>query len=338
MFQKFIVSSWYSKAKWLVILKPFSLFYQLLIILRKKMYEHGIFKTYKLPVPVVVVGNLTVGGTGKTPLVISLVEFFKEQGFNPGVISRGYGAKKQSTPQLVTENSSVEVIGDEAKLIYLRTHCPIMVCKNRVLAAKSLLKNSNCDIIISDDGLQHTALGRDVEIIVVDGERRFGNDKCLPEGPLRESIGRLKSVDIVVCNGISTDENEFSMQIEIDRVYNLKEHYKEIELLSLTQPVNAVSGIGNPQRFLRTLYEYQLEIEPKIFPDHHQFSAKDLIFENNNPILMTEKDAVKCQKFAQKNHWVLKINAVLEDKFYSTVLWTALSQTKEIYPPPSVTS
>lgn len=307
-------------------LKPFSALYQLVLMLRKQLYRYGILNVYQFPVPVIVVGNLTVGGTGKTPLVISLVDFFKEQGFSPGVITRGYGGKTKSIPELVTDESCVEQIGDEAKLIYLRTHCPIMVCKNRVLAAKSLLKKFNCDVIISDDGLQHTALGRDVEIIVVDGERRFGNQKCLPEGPLRESLARLQEVDIIVCNGMTSDESEFPMQIEIDSVYNLKDHYKEIELLSLKQPVNVISGIGNPQRFFKTLVDYQLEIEAKIFPDHHRFVPKDVEFENNNPILMTEKDAVKCQSFAKANHWVLKVNAVLEERFYSTVLWKALSQ------------
>lgn len=334
MFQQFIINSWYAKAKWLVILKPFSWLYQFLIMLRKKMYDYGIFKIYKMPVPVIVVGNLTVGGTGKTPLVISLVDFFKDQGFNPGVITRGYGAKKHSSPQLVTENSCVEDIGDEAKLIYLRTHCPIMVSKNRVLAAKLLLKNSKCDIIISDDGLQHTALARDVEILVIDGERRFGNEKCIPEGPLREPIDKLKKADILVCNGVPANEVEYPMQIEIETVYNLKHPYKEIELLSLIQPVNAVSGIGNPHRFLKTLFDYQLEIEPKIFPDHHKFVPSDLVFNDNNPILMTEKDAVKCHFFAQSHHWVLKINAVLDEKFFSTVLWKALSQSKEVTAPP----
>ena len=330
MFQQFLIHSWYSQAKWLIILKPFSWIYQLILMLRTQLYKRGIFRVHHLPVPVIIVGNLTVGGTGKTPLVISLVDFFKEQGFTPGVISRGYRGKVKSIPQLVREDSNAEEVGDEAKLIFMRTHCPVMVSKNRVLAAKALLKNTSCDIIISDDGLQHTALGRDVEIIVIDGERRFGNEKCLPEGPLRESLERLKNVDMVVCNGEQSNENEFPMQIEVESVYNLKDPYKEVELLSLTQPVFAVSGIGNPERFFKTLSEYQLDIEAIIFPDHHHFVPNDLVFENNNPIIMTEKDAVKCKSFAQAHHWVLKVNAILEDKFYSTLLWKALAQHSSI--------
>ncbi len=323
MFEQFLVHSWYSDAKWLFIFKPFSWIYQLILFLRAQLYQRGILHIHHLPVPVIVVGNLTVGGTGKTPLVIALVDFFKDQGFTPGVITRGYGGKIKSSPVLVSENSTVEQVGDEAKLIFMRTHCPVMVSKNRVLAAKSLLKNTQCDVIISDDGLQHTALGRDVEVIVIDGERRFGNEKCLPEGPLRESIDRLNQVDMIVCNGLQSNENEYPMQLEVESVYNLKHPYKEIELLSLIQPVIAVTGIGNPERFFKTLDEYQLEIEPKIFPDHHKFIPNDLIFNKNNPIIMTEKDAVKCKAFAQSHHWVLKVNAILEEKFYSTLLWKA---------------
>ncbi|MGB3919146.1 tetraacyldisaccharide 4'-kinase [Thiothrix litoralis] len=247
----------------------------------------------KHPVPVVVVGNISVGGTGKTPLVIWLVERLREAGFKPGVVSRGY--KKDA-----------DSLGDEPLLIIQRTNVPLAIGKDRNQAITTLLHEHACDIIIADDGLQHYRMGRDVEICVVDGQRRFGNGFCLPSGPLREPVSRLASCDFVVTNG----EN---MTMHGDTLVNLATDSRQSLQALSGQTVHVVTGIGNPQRFINTLEQAGLQVLAHLYPDHHAFTGAEIRFDDALPILMTEKDAVKCRQYAVQNVWYLPIEAVLDE-------------------------
>ena len=247
----------------------------------------------KHPVPVVVVGNISVGGTGKTPLVIWLVERLREAGFKPGVVSRGY--KKDA-----------DSLGDEPLLIIQRTNVPLAIGKDRNQAIATLLHEHACDIIIADDGLQHYRMGRDVEICVVDGQRRFGNGFCLPSGPLREPVSRLASCDFVVTNG----EN---MTMHGDTLVNLATDSRQSLQALSGQTVHVVTGIGNPQRFINTLEQAGLQVLAHLYPDHHAFTGAEIRFDDALPILMTEKDAVKCRQYAVQNVWYLPIEAVLDE-------------------------
>ena len=306
---------WYSKSALVLLLLPLSWLFSVLVTLRRFAYRVGLFKVHRLPVPVIVVGNLTVGGTGKTPLVTYLVETLRKAGLKPGIVSRGYGGAASSWPQQVRQDSDPSVVGDEAVLLARRCACPMTVGPNRPAAARALLAHNDCDVIISDDGLQHYALGRDIEIAVIDGVRRFGNNLCLPAGPLREPLGRLKSVDLQVVNGLA-GRGEFSMQITGTVLQNLEDNEKHLALTAIRgKSVHAVAGIGNPRRFFDPLKQHGLKPIEHTFPDHHDFVAYDILFEDEMPVLMTEKDAVKCKRFAKNWHWYLPVSAVLDDSF-----------------------
>jgi tetraacyldisaccharide 4'-kinase len=319
---------WYKQkvSLFLWFLWPLSKIYLCIINTRKFLYKHKIFKSYKLNVPIIIVGNITVGGVGKTPLVIYLAEILKKQGLKPGIISRGYKGQAKE-PQIVTINSSPNLVGDEPVLIAKRTNCPIVVGKNRVKAAKYLLKNFSVDVVISDDGLQHYALERDLEIIVIDGERYFGNGYCLPLGPLREPQAKLNSADLLIINGGEKDDIKdnikikeinkiVNMQIKSDKLYNVKDLNKFCALSSLlTTKVHAIAGIGNPYKFFDYLKAKGFEIIEHIFSDHYVFKGKDLFFNDNYPVIMTEKDAIKVKFFAKENFWCLPINVVLSQDF-----------------------
>ncbi|MEY4718334.1 MAG: hypothetical protein RL563_952 [Pseudomonadota bacterium] len=320
-FTRWLEDSWYREmyiAPWFT---PLSMFYVDVIRLRRWLYGIGILKTSHFPVPVIVVGNLTVGGTGKTPLVIWLVEQLKQQGYQPGIVSRGYAGKTTSAPQIVTGESQASQVGDEAVLLARRCACPVVVHPDRPAAVRHLLSQQACNVIISDDGLQHYALARDIEIVVVDGQRRFGNGYCLPTGPLREPLDRLRQVDFVVVNGGSdVIEGEITMQCSGDYLVNLLNGEKKRLQDFANQPCRALAGIGNPKRFFSQLANAGLNCESFAFPDHHSFTADDLKFSDNKPLLMTEKDAVKCAAFAQAHHWYLPIDAELPDHFGASLL------------------
>ncbi len=269
----------------------------------------------KHPVPIIVVGNISVGGTGKTPLVIWLVERLRAAGFQPGVVSRGFGGGRMPyapTKRVASTDSSADV-GDEPLLIVQRTNVPLFVCKDRNQAITALLQQHACDIIIADDGLQHYRMGRDVEICVVDGQRRFGNGWCLPAGPLRESVSRLASCDFVVINGET-------MHMRGDTLVNLATAETQPLSAWIGKTVHVVTGIGNPQRFIETLEQAGLQVIPHLYPDHHAFTGTELCVDDAHPILMTEKDAVKCRQFAVQHAWYLPIEAVLSEDFAQTLL------------------
>ena len=292
---------------------------------RKK--NKAIAQSWTAPVPVIVVGNISVGGTGKTPLVSYLVELLRSEGFSPGVISRGYRSAAPQYPFDVSLAENVSQCGDEPYLIHQRNNCPVVIDADRVSAAKYLLEKYDCDVIISDDGLQHYRLGRDIEIAVVDGKRGLGNGHCLPAGPLREPPQRLASVDFIISNGAlcreipELDTSQYMMQLEPQTFVSIDRSTEAPLSIFDGKPVNAVAGIGNPQRFFDTLDGCsQATIIEHRFPDHHHYSESDLNFADNKPVVMTEKDAVKMAEIALPDAWYLNVSARLPDAFAEQVL------------------
>jgi len=304
-------SYWYHKnlVSWLLL--PLAGLFCVLRFIRILLFKIGIFKSFKLPVPVIIVGNITVGGTGKTPVIVELCKQLTKQGFKPGVISRGYKGESKSWPVDISQCPDPYITGDEPQVIYRQTGCPVVVDPDRVSAAQYLLQHHDCDVLLSDDGLQHYRLKRDYEIAVVDKTRQFGNGLCLPAGPLREPSSRLKSVDMVITNEGDKDDSSFWVRADelksvvgsnTSKLSDFKHHL-----------VHAVAGIGNPDRFFNLLKQAEIEFIPHVFPDHHSFQLKDLRFNDELAILMTEKDAVKCKKIAMYHYWYLPINIQLSD-------------------------
>lgn len=282
-----------------------------LAALRRALYRAGILRRVRLPVPVVVVGNLTAGGTGKTPLTLALVEALHRRGWQPGVVSRGYGGT-QREPALLDAQPDPATFGDEPCLIRA-AGTPVAVGRDRPAAA-ALLIEAGCDVVIADDGLQHYRLARDVEICVVDGARRFGNGRLLPAGPLREPLSRLRRVDFRVANG-AAGPDEFPMRLVGGTAVALVGG-EERPLASFAgTPVAAVAAIGHPDRFFESLRMQGLEVDGHAFPDHHAFKAADLAFAGARPLLMTDKDAIKCVRFARPGWWRAPIRAELPGAF-----------------------
>jgi tetraacyldisaccharide 4'-kinase len=303
-------SFWYGRHALTVFLIPLSWIFCGIVFLRRRAFKIGLLKIERLSVPVIVIGNITVGGTGKTPLVIWLANFLRNAGYFPAIVSRGYKGEAKSWPQQVRSDSDPVIVGDEAVLLAKRCQCPVAVGPDRVAAATGLLKYSDCDIIIADDGLQHYALGRNIEIAVIDGVRRFGNGYCIPAGPLREPVSRLKEVDFVVVNGGGVMRLEYSMVLAAGPAHNLcDDTLTQLPEEFRDQQVHAVAGIGNPDRFFSQLKRQGLDIIEHPFADHHQFRAEDILFDDDLPVLMTEKDAVKCKRFASARHWYLPVDA-----------------------------
>lgn len=321
---KVIQDAWYRGHPLLYLLLPFSWLFSLLSDYRRRLYVSGKEPVLNLPGPVIVVGNITVGGTGKSPLVIWLVEKLKLAGYHPGVVSRGYGGHAPYYPFLVDHQSTAVETGDEPWMIQRRTGVPCMVDPDRARAAEELFRSHACDVIVSDDGLQHYRLPRAIEIVVIDGQRGLGNGLCLPAGPLREPAKRLQSVDYVVVNGGVPHEGAYSMQLQSSALYRLGDlthSEKQTEPIVSGESVHAVAGLGNPQRFFDTLRALGYQVMSHPFADHHAFSASDLCFNDNKKIIMTEKDAVKCFMSDQVNAYYLEVEAHVEE-----ALWLAIEQ------------
>ncbi|BDU37755.1 tetraacyldisaccharide 4'-kinase [Vibrio nigripulchritudo] len=302
------------------ILWPLSCLYQKISESRKRDFEAGAKPRYRAPVPVVVVGNITAGGNGKTPMVVWLVEQLQQMGLNPGVVSRGYGAKAPKYPYLVSENSNPEHCGDEPLLIHRRTHAPVAVDPVRSNAVKALVEQG-VDVVVTDDGLQHYALERDIEIAVVDGKRRMGNEKLIPMGPLREPVSRLESVDFIVTNGGEPKSQEIAMTLEPALAKNLVTG-ETLNVLDL-ESVVAMAGIGHPPRFFNTLKRLGVSLKAEHgFADHQKMTEGQIteIEMPSTPIIMTEKDAVKCLSFAKDNWWYLPVSAELADQNAERIL------------------
>ncbi len=312
---------WYGGSPWAPLLAPAAGLYRTLTGLRRFAYRSGLAHVHRLPVPVVVVGNLTAGGTGKTPLTIWLAGFLRAAGLAPGIVTRGYGGRARHWPQQVRPDADPCVVGDEAVLLARRTGCPVVAGPDRVAAAHALLDTESCEVILADDGLQHYRLGRDIEIAVVDGVRRYGNGRCLPAGPLRERPGRLREVDFVVVNAGPALGGELPMHLDGGEARNLADG-RSAPLTSFrgTGEVHAVAGIGDPTRFFATLERAGLTLVRHPFPDHHPYRADDLDFADERPVLMTEKDAVKCERYARPHHWTVPVTAVPDPRLGEALL------------------
>lgn len=294
---------------------PLSLLFRLVAELRRLLYRRGWLHSRTFRVPLIVVGNITVGGSGKTPLVTWLSAHLRGRGLRPGIVSRGYGGKADRWPQQVLPGSDPTLVGDEAVLLAQRTGCPVWVGPDRPAAVDALLRHTDCDLVISDDGMQHYAMGRDLEIAVIDGERRFGNGWMLPAGPLREPLSRMRTVDLVVCNG-SPHSGEYAMKLQHPRLRPLSDGGVARDIADFQgRRVRAIAGIGNPQRFFDMLGQHGLRVDPRPFPDHHAYQARDLVFADELPLLMTEKDAVKCARIVKGDAWVVTVDAQLEPAF-----------------------
>jgi len=313
---------WSSYSLWHILLIPLSWIFLVIISARKTLYNLGCLKSTRLNVPVIVVGNITVGGTGKTPLVIWLAEQLILAGFKPGIISRGYGGTSKLAAA-VFANSNPRLVGDEPVLITKRTACTMFVGANRVAAGQALLQaNPQCDVIISDDGLQHYALQRDFEIALVNSNGQFGNQLLLPAGPLREKLSRLQSVDAIVDSGNGAAFGIAFNEAPPAPVFNMTlqgEYFESLDDSETKQPASyfadknlvAIAGIGNPERFFNQLSGLGLQFERKAFADHHAFTKQDLMQFSGKTILMTEKDAVKCVAFTTSDAWCLPVTATV---------------------------
>lgn len=307
---------WYKKHAIQWLFSPFAYLYQLIARIRRWYLQ--CFCQVQVKVPVIVVGNITVGGVGKTPIVIALASELKKKGLRVGIVSRGYGAKRQDFPYEVKTSDSAYNVGDEPLLIALKTDCPVVIAPKRNEAVQYLLDKHQCEIIISDDGLQHYRMGRCVEIVVIDGTRGLGNGFCLPVGPLRESEKRLQEADfVIVTEGLR--DKAFSMTLKPGKLTHLFSQ-KTVEWDALNGEIAAVAAIGNPQRFFSTLSQLGVNFNAYPYPDHYRFSSNDLQF-NESIVVMTEKDAVKCRLFNSDKLYYLPVEAVLDGAFWEA-LWS----------------
>lgn len=347
-FSSHVQHRWYA-SKWGVWwLWPLMWLFKIVTSIRRRHYLIKNQLMWRPPVPVVVIGNISVGGTGKTPLTLALLETLKSRGYKPGIVSRGYGGESDTYPIEVLATSEASVVGDEPLMLKIQSGCPVVVAPSRVQAVKYLLQAHECDLILCDDGLQHYALPRDLEICVIDAERGLGCKKLLPVGPLRESVSRLKHVDFVVSNqavSVNSDlRDAFKdkifegvgpgfpipeigyMHFAITGLYPVIKTTTEAQFMGkdLTEfegkKVHAIAGIGHPERFFSMLEQAGIHVVRHAFPDHHKFEVSDLEFEEKLPILMTDKDAVKCQDLAQTHFWRVSIQAILDDDFVSKVM------------------
>lgn len=310
--------TWYEGGSSYWFLLPLSGLFWILVFLRRCLYRFGVYKQVRLDVPVIIVGNLTAGGTGKTPVTIWLASELSRRGFRPGIVSRGYGGSKSSSPMRVDADSDPAVVGDEPVLLAKRSECPVAVDRSRVRAAEMLIEDG-ADLIIADDGLQHLGLARDYEICVVDSSRWLGNRFLLPAGPLRETTSRLSQVDQILVNGripeegvTATEQNAIGFELVASEVCRLNG--------SLARPVegfrdttvHGVAAIGNPARFFDTLRSLGMQVIEHAFRDHEAIDRSELAFADEFDILMTEKDAVKFGSRMDDRYWYVPVELQMD--------------------------
>ena len=315
---------WQTRGLPAVLLLPVAALFAAIAAIRRCAYRCKLLKSEQIDVPVIVVGNITAGGTGKTPLVLWLAQFLTVHGKRPGIISRGYGSVR-TDPRTVPANGNAADFGDEPTLLAQRAGCPVWVGTDRAATALALrAEHPEIDVIISDDGLQHYRLARDFEIAVIDGALGLGNGWPLPAGPLREPASRLATVDAVVVNGGDTTgafPQAVAMHLQGDTFRNLHDPQQNVTAAHFHgQQVHAIAGIGNPPRFFAHLQRLGLDCITRAFPDHHAYTAQDLQFAGEHPVVMTEKDAVKCTAFATTRHWALVVNAVPDESLGATII------------------
>jgi tetraacyldisaccharide 4'-kinase len=320
-----LVAAWYAPhlTPLAAALAPLSVVFRVIVALRRALYRSGLFRSQRLSVPAVVIGNVTVGGSGKTPLTMALARALKARGWRPGIVSRGYGGAT-GTPRAVDAGSSADEVGDEPVLL-ARTGMPVWVGRDRFAAAKALLDaHPECNVIVADDGLQHYSMARTVEIAVIDSSRGLGNGHMLPAGPLREPASRLDEVDAVVrlvrgpATRVSPRESTMSLSGDTFVRVNAPEIAAPAEMFRVAG-VHAVAGIGHPQRFFEHLRALGIDADGHAFPDHHRFTPADLDFGQAAAILMTEKDAVKCVAFADDRCWALSVLAAIDDSLLALI-------------------
>lgn len=316
-----LLRQWYKTTPFHLLLIPVSMVFAALASLRRLLYRSRILPSYSVGAPVIVVGNISVGGTGKTPLTLALAQQLITRGWHPLIISRGYKSIALR-PYQVKKGMSAQQSGDEPLLMAERNICPVWVGKDRVATARAGLEHHPiCDVVLSDDGLQHYRLQRDVEIAVVDSVRKFGNRRLLPAGPLREPVSRLNTVDAVVSNGGAIDAAQYAMRLDGNNFCNLKNPDLKATAERFRETNNhAIAGIGHPQRFFAHLKSLGITCTPHAFPDHHPYIASDLSFTKCDALLMTEKDAVKCAVFADARYWVLRVDAEFDSALTDLIL------------------
>lgn len=326
-------NSWQQRNRLSYSLWPLSQLYKAVMWLRTKAYQLGLIKSESLSLPTIVIGNISVGGTGKTPLVIELVNWLQQQGYKPAVIMRGYAGKHRVAAYQVTSQTDVAYCGDEASLIFARTGANVVICRHRVEAGRFAIEKTDCDVIICDDGFQHLRLKRDFNVIVIDANRGFGNGWCLPAGFLREPIGVIGRAQAVVFNGQPTDEliskipatPLYTMQFTLSQAYNLATKETCSLEVFVNKQVNAVAAIGHPERFFSGLRHLGIHVQAHAFADHHVFSQNDLLLNNPSCILMTEKDAVKCQAMDEslrQKIWVVPVQVEIENTLFQRIRQT----------------
>ena len=330
-FMHWLEAYWYRLSPLHLVLWPLSLVFGALAATRRLLYRTKLLSGTRVRVPVIVVGNINTGGTGKTPCAIWLAQWLLDHGFKPGIITRGYAGSARA-PLRATADSDPAHIGDEALLLARRCACPVWIGRSRVAAAEALLAaHPDCNVIISDDGLQHYALERAVELVVLDGERGYGNGMLLPAGPLREPVSRLRGVDALIINGgtlfppsiLPSGVPAFDMSLRGESFYKLRKQDTVAAPAHFAgQTIHAVAAIGNPQRFFNRLHDLGLVFTPHMFPDHHAYTAADCAIESPAALIMTEKDAVKCERLAAENAnwWALRVDAVIDPALGELIL------------------
>jgi tetraacyldisaccharide 4'-kinase len=322
-------NAWYRGARWLYVLRPLEYLFLSLAAFRRSLYRFGVLPTQCFQTPVVIVGNLALGGTGKTPFVLALVQALSERGIRAGVVARGYGANVGTGPRIVSTDSAVELVGDEALMLVRRTGCPCVVHPSRKLAVRHLLASFDVDIVLSDDGLQHYALGRELEIVLYDTQRGFGNGRCLPAGPLREPLSRLAQVDYVLGRGFDRDKADFVLAA--GALVNLAsgERVKPLDFAAgdaRRGKVMAIAGIANPGQFSKTLRDLGIAHDLNVFSDHHAYTAEDFSGLTYRTVIMTEKDAIKCRSLAGPQAWYLELYASVPGDVLEHIAGLAMRQ------------
>lgn len=326
---QWITKAWYKDAAWLKLLRPLSCLFGTLARRKRARFLAHKNDSYHASAAIIVIGNITAGGTGKTPLTLALAALLQKHDVKVAIVSRGYGGNSSNYPLEVQLDTDAALCGDEALIYAARAACPVVVDPDRVRAVKYLEEHYKPRLILSDDGLQHYALAREIEIVVIDGQRGLGNKQFLPQGPLRESSERLHSVDFVMVNGEleswlpELKVPVFNLFLKPGLLHNLRSG----ESLTCTEfqqrypgKVHAVAGIGNPERFFSTLTALGFAIITQVFTDHHRYKAADISFKDSWPVIMTEKDAVKCRTFAAAEHWYLRVDAQLPEGFMPLLL------------------